>query len=682
MPAYVDTLIQLRDALAETNVKSILDAYLNVRGNIRLGGEDVAAIAQALHTALRRYRPEKKDDKTPPEMTVLADLLVADIGAHSLPPNHTAHLHLLAFYKEARQLQKGADFWAWLESQDDSYVSPAVYGAAIELLAVQGRPAEETENLYTQALKRFPGSFNEYHLSPQAVLPNRSQPFNLTGIPVTLLQGILTARLLRGDIKNAYMALDTALRLFPTQLPSRFFTLFVTERPVPEAYKVFMIACRSGIPLGPDSLKALLTKLRHVAVADPIANASVLRSMITASYAYAAAGASLSSTHLTEIVIAVTSILKHRDTQTLATTELQQLVDPIMLAISKLFATWVDQGARPGIAAFNSIITNLAGKGKREDILKTCLDDMQELELEPSIVTRRSLVIAAGDIGNPALLRSAWYDLLDERHKNAATVDFSDWQALAKASRLVGEEEFVRLQVSEIGDALPLNEHMVGRIQGLLAEEVKKPRTAGSKVSVEQIRKLIDNIMRDAQYMDEQLATNRLRNFRNNPLPMSLASDGCDDHAQEQELRHVYDELTTDTSFAYQHDVNEPEAESETEAEVESDKSSSLDTVQPLEPALSTTGFDYAELRFQNWKTMNELLAESAKRDSDYIASVDAAIMQGKSPPQRDNGWKTPDSMSPSIGLSDLNPGRSTSEDEMISLGKLRAEVLRLRRDV
>lgn len=691
VPPYIDTLIQLRDALAELDIKNILDGYLKIRNSsLRLGGEDVAAMAQALHTALRRHRPDDKNKDPPPDILILADLMVADIQSDKLPPDHIAHLHLLAFYKEARQLDKAYNFWEWLENQDDEYVNPAVYGAAIELLAVQGRPAEETEQLYIQALKRFPGSFNEYHLSPDAVLPDRGQPLNIRGIPVTLLQGILTARLLRGDSKNAYIALDVALRLFPTQLPSRFFTLFVDERPLTEAYKVFIMACRSGTTLGPDCLKSLLAKMRPVAVTDPLANAAVLRSMLTACYAFAASGNSLTPNHLTELVIAVTSILQHSSVQCLEKDVIRQLTDPILLVVAKLFAIWASQNARPGIAAFNSIISNVAGKGRREDVLATCLADMQELGLEPTAVTRRSILKAAGDIGESHLVKDAWDHLLDYRQSTGARADLGDWQTLARAARQVGEENYVRQQLLDISNGM--QPAMVGRIEGLLQEAVKKA-TAGSETSSpEDVMKMVDHLLKDAEYMDDQLLHNRFRDFHINPVPTSIAHAEHMETGPDQLLRSIYDELTADKSFTPaendQPDEHLPEFIEENllpSVEAVTDVSSA-EVATEVSPAVSTTGIEYSELRYQNWKTINELLVEAEQHDSDYLAAVDAAIQKGTLPPKRDSGWKTPATTGHSIGLADLDSfnadldsDRAVSSTENNTNDNVRQRILRLR---
>ncbi|KAH0261004.1 hypothetical protein KCU84_g21859, partial [Aureobasidium melanogenum] len=279
-PAFLRHVELLRHALDANDVRQIASAYNVLRNKIPLGDQDVADIAKALHTSLRLLSQSIRRSRIPAELSNLADLLVLDIQAKILPPSYDAHLHLLSFYKESAAFDKGIAFWSWLVKQGDDYVNANLYGVALELFAFQGRPAEETEQLYESALDRFPGVFLHYHLSHNAVIADRRQPTVISGIPKALLQGILTARILRGDAKNAYLTLDTALRLFPTKIPTRFVTLFVQERPLDEAYRVFMLACQAGATPGHDALKILLTRMRKVAALSPIRNAALLRAMI------------------------------------------------------------------------------------------------------------------------------------------------------------------------------------------------------------------------------------------------------------------------------------------------------------------------------------------------------------------------------------------------------------------
>lgn len=559
-------------------------------------------------------------------------------------------------------------------------MNPAVYGVAIELLAIQGSPAAETEQLFTLALKRFPGSFNEYHLSPDAVVPDRTQPVNIRGLPVTLLQGILTARLLQGNSRDAYLALDTALRLYPTQVPSRFFTIFIDERPVTEAYQVFLVACRSGTNLGPDSLKLLLTKMRSVVASNPIANASVLRSMFTASYAYIAAGGSVTSNHLTELVIGTTTLLQDKSFSRVSSEDLRPVTDQLLVIVKEIFDVWKMQGASPGIAAFNSIINNMGGKGGRRDISTTCLADIQALGLQPNAVTRRSLLTAAGGTGDVELVKMAWIDLLSLRQSTGTPLDLGDWQTLAKASRKAKCEDLVRQQLSDLADLV--HPAVTNRIHGLLNEKVAdQGAVAHASLVIEPALQIANHLLDDIKSMVDRLGKNLDPNFYLHPLTLSLGATPADT-LFDQQHHSVYEEMTSGTISP---DVLQDSDHSNTQSEA--DSSATDPVLEDLKlPAVSSTGLPLDLLRYHNWKSINRLLAESQRHDSEYIHAVDKAIADGTIPPKRDMGWQASDTVGPSLGLSDLESTRTRDESSssetktsQFTLDELRQNIQRLR---
>ena len=286
-------IASLHDAIESESVDHVITAYraLSSESLSQLTHGTTFRLAQFLHEALRKSRrPGKGDASSTREeierLVAFAEIIVLAIRKETLPASTRAHVHLLSLFKEAGTLDAGVNFWKFLELQDDSYVNADVYGAAIELLAVAGSSLPELEMLYQQALTRCPGNaFASYHLSPSAILPSRTAATNIKGIPVALLQGILTARLLRSDPRNAYLALDTSLRLYPDQTLPRFYTLFMDERPLDEAYAVFAIACRAGPTPPYSSVRTLLTSLRTSSdLSSASTHFAALRAMLSAIY--------------------------------------------------------------------------------------------------------------------------------------------------------------------------------------------------------------------------------------------------------------------------------------------------------------------------------------------------------------------------------------------------------------
>lgn len=665
-PDYLHDVSRLRDALQNNNISLIASAYTAIRTQFPLGDKDVADIAKALHTSLRLLSPTVRQKRIPTELVNLADLLVADIQARVLPPSYDAHLHLMSYFKESTAFEKGNNFWSWLVKQGDDYVNAKLYGVALELLAVQGRPAEETETLYSNALARFPGVFLEYHLAHNAVLADRSQPTAIAGIPMTLLQGILTARILRGDATNAYLTLDTAMRLYPTKIPSRFVTLFVQERPLAEAYKTFLLACQAGASPGHDALKILLTKLRKAAVGRPIENAALLRSMLIVCYAHTASGAAFHSNSINELVIAITGLLKDNSYFTMSSEQLRPATDAMCSLIQKLFGVWIGQSSNIGIASFNSIIANLAGHGKRKEIIDETLHTMESHGLKPNLVTFRSLLGAAADMGDVEGVYSAWTDLVALRISTGAALDISDWQTLLSAARRINDPNYVRQQLSRFEHVVP--SYILGRIDGALADEnfSRQPKSAKTR-STDELMVIINALQRDVDYLAAH--ANLGRNFYVEPLPLAMGASGLYEDVPEQHIRTVYDEMTTDTPASHLLPDVSPESEAEK---------------QP--PAVSPTGFPFDELRYQNWKTINDLLYDAELSDSQYMSAIDDAIKLGKPPPGREMGMTEVPKFDQIFGLSDLSAGSANNapstlpnEGEIQSLESFRQKIFELR---
>ncbi|KAK6006820.1 hypothetical protein QM012_005828 [Aureobasidium pullulans] len=683
-PPFLRHVELLRDALNANDVRQIASAYNVLRNKITLGDQDVADMARALHTSLRLLSQSVRQTRIPTEFGNLAELLVLDIQAKVLPPSYDAHLHLLSFYKEAADFEKGTEFWAWLVKQGDDYVNANLYGVALELFAFQGRPAEETEQLYESALARFPGVFLHYHLAHNAVVADRRQPTVISGIPKALLQGILTARILRGDAKNAYLTLDTTMRLFPTRTPTRFFTLFVQERPLDEAYKVFMLACQSGAIPGHDALKILLTRLRKAAAATPLENAALVRAMIMACYAHNSSGAPLNNKSLNELVVAITTLLKDHAFTKMSSDQLQPMTDAISGLVSDLFGIWATSNSPPGIASFNSMIANLAGRGKRKDIIDHALEAMEHYNLKPNTVTFRSILAAAGEMEDPEAIRSAWTNLVADRIEKGAALELIDWQNLLNAARRINDPDYLQQQLHNFQHIISphILDRMSTAIQAQNFSRKHNPDKNDSSYDLAakaETMKILEFLKRDIEYLSSNAVSHR--NFYIEPVPLSLLNrSSVYKNVPEEYIRTVYDEMTTDSSTA-RNMFPSSNAEPSTDAGAEADAAATEQT-----PATGPTGYPLDELRYQNWKTINELLSAAKLHDKEYMDAVDVAIKRGTPPPSRDTGLNSVPKVDEFAGLCDLatvlsNKTQSTNvnNETTETLDEFREKIFELR---
>ncbi|KAI9824911.1 MAG: hypothetical protein M1832_001516 [Thelocarpon impressellum] len=561
--------------------------------------EDTLEVTRLLHNHQRLNRGLDKAAKE--AVNAHAQLIVRDLKRGVLPPHQIASLHLLSYFKDTQKYDSGVEFWNWLVRQDASHADARTYGAAIELLAFSGEPLEDLEVLYAQAMKLFPGDFSEYHLSPGAIVPDRRQPTIISGVRMSLLQGILTARLLHGDWRNAYLALDTALRLYPTQLPPRIYELFLYERPLSEGYKVFMVACRAGnVPKGTlltlvlDGLSGLQSPKLDASI-----NVTLAIAMLDAFRAFVGTAGRVEVIHLNALIRGLLGGLYNameHDGLDLATVS----------GIEQLKEAFQELGIATTTATFNTMIS-MGGKLKRPDVVVTASKQLVEYGLQPNAVTYRTLLNTGGDLDDLPLIESSW-TRLEEASNSSATVslDLRDWQALARACRKSGHNTYLEDQVAKYGvSTSPSIQAVIRREMGRPSNAAipKSPAATFTPANVPIFAETISALL-------AQLQTPALHNFHTSPLPMGPLSSSPSDES----TRVLYDALTTDP-----YSPAPP---------------SSTDRKEPRSP----TGFPLADLRFENWRSVNELLALAERNTRAMDDIVDEALSRGEAVGRRGKG--------------------------------------------
>lgn len=684
------TLVALRQAVQEYRITDIARLYRALKDKRILSKYDFRTIAQALHHCLRLEKRaslfEKRRENTD-ELVELAEELVKDVRKGTLVPEGKAHVHLISFFKESGVRDAGTRFWQWLEQQDDLYVNVDVYGAAIELLAVNGAPLVQLEELYQQALNRFPGNFAAYHLSPEAMVPDRDQLFRVGGIPITLLQGILTARLLRGDTRNAYLALDTVLRLYPDQAPARFFTLFLEERPLLEAYTVFAVACRAGILIPANQFRHFLTAVRNSSsVETPEKHSLALRAMLSSMYMYIGAGGSISQNAVNELVIALTQMLRLPGVADAETKQRQKLVDAVMELVRTTLKVFARYGARPGISAFNTIITNLGGYGHSRQTIDVALFDVKALGLVPTEVTRRSILNAAGMLEDRGYVTQAWRELVQARGDAQQYPDASDFHVLAKMCHLTSQIDFARDAFETLKEHVPTHSRD-GIEMGLSdVDFYNQPDDTSASMDMTAVLEELEKISADLQIIDQRTEGRpTVQDFRDQSLPMTLLRIESQSALPESEMRKLYDEMSAEARTSPQ-----PSTASTGNREVASEGTEISSTPNPTTidpastPAVTPTNIPFGTLRYENWKSINYLLERAESSDRIYHRAVDEAIAAGVMPPRRTLSLILGVDEMESYGLSDLDQKTEVLAEESARLAEqetaLSAEEVRRRR--
>ncbi|KAF1963630.1 hypothetical protein CC80DRAFT_587999 [Byssothecium circinans] len=633
---------QLRAACDSRDVKAIMDLYPSLAHLRVLEPKDVRRIAQALHFYARNVLKITSKDIFPFAMQI-----VDDIMTKTLPPHPWAHVHLLGIFKQCKMYDQGYTFWQWLVDQDDSYVSPAVYGAAIELMAYGGKGLlSDLENIYVDALKRFPGTFAEYHLSPNAILPDRNQLIVMSDMPATLLQGILTARVLSGDWKNAYLALDAGLRLFPTQLPVRCFDMLLHERPLPEGYTALLVACRAGICPHPNVLSTLLKKVRAAMTLSTSLHARtiLLRAMANAMYAFLEARGTLSTVHVSSFLNAFDSLLPEKAPGDTFKGEEATLRNTIVTTAHECLSTIMQAGMSPATNTFAALF-NLAGRLHVPDLLRVSLKDCETAGLYLAGIEVRTVLAAAGRLSDKALIEEYWTKLVSRAEESGDGLIANDWITFARACKRGGHVDYCREQIHKLDHTLStsMKLNLTYELENEEAADASDKTFTYMKPDVfstemEELKSQFKNIA--AVVMSGQPLY-----LKKTPFYMSLDPSrrpiGTDD-----DLRTIYNEMTTDP--------HQPPAPSNLPQGSENSPS--------LLPE-STTGIPLGELRYQNWVSVVQMMDQ-------------AQFWEVKNPPKAVRAKPT---TKPSTAAGSVHLGGADQHNFPLPLDTLRAHIKQLR---
>jgi hypothetical protein len=570
-----------------------------------LNNDDTRRITQALHVFIRNtHGGSKRSDLFP-----FVEQIVTDLRSGRIAPHPYAFVHLFGIYKDCKRFDDGYALWQWLVDQDERFVSQAAYGAAIELMAYGGiMSLPDLEDLYADALKRFPGTFAEYHLSPDAIVPDRTQPTAIAGIPMILLQGILTARILARDWKKAYLALDTALRLYPTQVPSRYFELFMTERPVAEAYTAFLVACRAGVSMRPSHVTALLTKLRTTISASPSMSDRIMlvRAMANLLYAFIEAGGHLQSLHVGVFIRALELLLPEKAAGKDYEGEAAELRNIIVAAARDIVSGLIQAGMKPESHPFEALIS-LAGRLRVPGLLVTALQDIKTTGIDIGPIGLRSATTSAGLVADKDLIEQLWQRVVSAAENEGAQITFEDWITFTKACRRADHVDYFREQLLKLPHAINSSTEKYLLQQIDLEEDAPNSdffdyrRPAELSTEIQTLQSQMKNVA--AAIMSGQPL-----DFSQTPFYMHLDPEhpslGLVD-----DLRTVYDELTTDPHQPPPlHPIDGPQAQT----------------------VLSPLGIPLGELRFLNWVTVLEMMVDAEEYELNFQTALDAAIKSGK----------------------------------------------------
>ena len=593
-----------RAALGEALIVGDLEAAKRAYSNTLplISPHSTKQIAQLLHQSYRQL--EHKNDDLP--LIQFALQMTDDWKSGKLAPHPWAVIHLLGLFKESGRIQEGVDLWNFIAGKDDRYLVPSTYGAIIELLTVRGDSLASLEELYSIGLKSNPGSFAEYHLAPNSMVKDRSKRTESGNkLPIALLQGIYEARLKHDDFRNAYLALDTVLRLAPDYLSPRFFHLPILDRSAPEAYAVFILACRMGINLGPNMLKIVLSKMNGMANEKHPATSyydyireqqMVLRGMLNAVVAFVAVGGQLDTAHQRSLYARIRHTTWRKDAtgRLAAHARTTAAIGLMAQDVSELF---IQLNVPPDHTTFSHMIIAASVSGSSN--FDAALQYVSSHDMEPSVFDYRAMLIPAAEAKDVSLLQQIWSVLIRKHHDTPHSCGLS-WQAFARACNLADCIRFGREELALGSNVLPLDEDIREKCLKILELPPYTIHQSGwMSLTEEQASRIAGenaNLRNMTAGLVERLTSGK-------PLAEKLPNTSLLGVHPSQQIREeyqssVYDDLTADGTR-----LKHPDSD------------------------LNPMGIPFDKLRFENWKSINDLIYEATvadPRDKDRLAFTTA----------------------------------------------------------
>ncbi|MCJ1395189.1 hypothetical protein MMC18_008072 [Xylographa bjoerkii] len=602
-------LLKFRILLGNSDLQAVVEAYPKLLKAKLLESEDTVEIFRLLHYG------QRSNGKLMP-LTAVAEHVKEAVDHYQhrrLPPDPNASLHLISYFKESNQYDDGIEFWHWIVRQDNDYLDLRTYGAALELLALYGQPLAYCEEVYSHGLRRFPESFNEYHLSPGAIVSQLDQPTMIPKTSMGLLQGIIKARLIHGDWRNAYLAMDTALRLHPTQMPSHIFRTILEERPINESYQIFCLICESGSQIKPYDVTWMLNDLvdgQKRGTGNNI-DLDIALATLHAIHIYSASGRLLSARHLNILLQCSLTLLPVGGPYD-STYRTESHMDPVAL-VRQLFSIFISLNISPEISTYNTMIA-AAGRLRHEGFLAWTVKALSDSGIASNEITFECLLNAAARTTGAAQVESTWAS----RDPTIALMP-SSWAALARATSCAGNIDFLhdQMKIHNVTD-------QKSTMRQVRVELAKNKPTDSSELPViptpdlhSRCESSVVMLSAALQAFQRLLGHPDFGNLKKQPaVRQSMLS--TDDVINEDWQKKLYKELSVDPAV-----LATLEAEAPADSEL-------LETIQYSGIVESSTGFRFDELRYRNWKGINGLLEHAQIFESRLEQAVDKAIEEGK----------------------------------------------------
>lgn len=572
--------------------------------------------------------------------------VVQDLQNQTLAPHKLAMPHLLSTFSAAGDDLGYTRFWSWLRTQASDWLSPQSYASVIRNRLYAGAHIDELEDLYQEALDRSAGPLASYHLSHNALLQDRSGLFACEGASINLLQAAIEARLERQDIRNAYLALDTLLRLFPAQNSRYWCKNFISHVPCSDGYIVYQLACRNGSASGVNTVSALSQSI----FADPPVETSRdaffhLRTELHIVDAWLRSKPTADPKVLHIVSKLALSILALSQ-ELSAAGKLE--VESLFMVIDGIFRL----ATRPAVrddskmddvhARLVQLVVSTAGRIQSRQLFEVglrqygiALKNGSKLTTDPNVYA--TVIKSAGYLRSPDVVMASWQDLVDLRHRQGQWMRANDWTTFARACREADIPDYAGEQVLEHCNG---NDAESEKVRENVRFELRKPKHGDYRLEVPSSNTTAmsedkHSTAGDCQQLVTQLvgvykmlAQDERRDFADSPPPMYIHQPYI--VASDRDMHRVYDQLTADPREAST-DATSPDSgvsEGSWFPNWTVDKTPKTPESHIKRPAVVSTGYPLGQLRYENWRAMNELLALLAARGEDDVSGTKARLLE------------------------------------------------------
>ncbi|KAL8710805.1 MAG: hypothetical protein Q9220_004608 [cf. Caloplaca sp. 1 TL-2023] len=576
---------------------------------------ELRKVARTLHNLDRQYKTTKGHESRKAIFALVETVRRAYVSG-TIPATAQFPLHLLSYYKESGHLDQGIEFWKCLSEADDAILDPVYVGAAIELLAVYGAGIQYCEEVYERTMDQQASISSSYHLTPGAIVSDRSKLGLTKGTSQGLLQGILTARLYYSKWQSSLLTLDTAFRLRPSQLVPRILDLFVYERPIFEALPVFHMYCRGGNVISSVTFTVLLSSVKTLVerTSDYETKVALIRAMFHSVEAYVGSAGALSTQHLNILTSAmVTAMPGNPDAISDTPTEVDiNLYTQVMRVFSEIIKYFARKDAPVNRITISGLIDAAVPIGQLE-VARRIANSMMDQGHLLGESAAQNLMIAAMALKDAELLKTAWESICSSNMSDRKVVpSLRSWKILAVAARSCDSESLVSAHLDRLlGESHQRIKTGIDDARNESVEQYrswadKSPHSASGHVAI--FKELCNQVL---SCLDRMEATQQgmYRNFEEHPLEGSTPFE-CAEVAEEGWQRRLYDELTLDKNTQ----TSQPSPVKPS------------DTLEISLPAISNTGVSFEKLRYLNWKDINNLLMRAERYQERLEMSTDAAI--------------------------------------------------------